>query len=115
MDTLRLSLLAVFCLGPSLAVSPVTIPLAFEHRDPGLFVAYSGGNSLHFQADRVTIGDVTLRFEHARPGARLEGIGPAAPANYIDATSRRTFPQFPRLAARGLYRGIDAVFYGSAG
>ena len=114
MDILRFSALAICCLGGGVAGTPA-VPLAFEQRGADLFVVQSGSTSVRFMADRVTIGDVTLRFEQARPNARMEGIGPASPATYMGASATRTFSQYPKLAVHGLYAGTDAVFYGNAG
>src|SRR5579872_3074153 len=98
----------------ALASTPA-IPLSFEQRDAALFVARSGDSSVGFQPGAIRIGDIVLRFDYARADARLEGLGPAVPATYLGGTPGRTFQQFPRLAIRGLYPGIDAVFYGNAG
>lgn len=111
MRPLRLTLLSVCCLTRAFSA----IPLAFEQHDRSLFIAHTGPLAIRFQPDRLIIGDITLRFEGAQPQARLEGIGPASPATYIGATSRRSFPQYPRLALHDLYPGIDAVFYANAG
>jgi uncharacterized protein (TIGR03437 family) len=115
MDTARLYLLAAFCLGRALAVSSPAIPLSFEQRDRALFIAHSDNAALRFRPARVTMGGVTLHFLKSLAAARLEGVGPAVPATYIGAGGQRTFSQFPKLAMRNLYPGIDAVFYGSAG
>ncbi len=114
MDTLRSFSLAVCCLIPAFAASPTAIPLAFEQREPALFIVHSTSASVRFQPDRVAIGEIALRFLNARP-ARLEGIGPVAPATYMGDTGRQTFQQYPRLAMRRIYAGIDAVFYGHDG
>ncbi|HEV8145681.1 MAG TPA: hypothetical protein VGP79_04845, partial [Bryobacteraceae bacterium] len=58
---------------------------------------------------------MTLRFDGARPSARVEPLGDASPATYISAGTRRTFSQYARVAIRGLYPGIDAIFYEDAG
>lgn len=112
MRTARLSLLAALCLGRALAVSVPAIPLSFEQRDEALFVARSGSGAVWFRPATVMIGGITLHFVKSLPEARLEGVGPASPATYINAADRRTFSQFPRLAVHNLYPGMDAVFYG---
>src|SRR5580704_6940498 len=91
----------------------LALPLSFEQRDATHFLARFPNGAAELRPDRVSLGDVTLRFVGSAPSARLEGIGPAAPATYLRAGSARTFPQFPRLAIRGLYPGVDAIFYGS--
>ena len=94
-------------------------PLSFEQRGPGQFIARLPGGVVEFRPDRVTAGEVTLRFLHSSPearmegDARMEGIGAAAPSTYLGHGFRRTFSQFPKLAIRNLYPGIDAVFYGN--
>src|ERR1051326_8666428 len=103
------------CLGRALAISTDAIPLSFEEREAALFVAHSGNTSIRFRPAGVSIDDVTLHFLKADPGVHLEGLGPAAPATYLGAANRRTFQQFPELAMRSLYPGVDAVFYGNAG
>ena len=88
-------------------------PLSFEQRGPGQFVARLPGGTVEFRADRVTAGEVTLRFLHPSSEARIEGIGDPAPSTYLGNGFRRTFSQFPKVAIRNLYPGIDAVFYGN--
>jgi len=114
MYTVRLAIFAASA-ASALASSPAIIPLSFEQRDATDFVARSGDSSVRFELGRIQVGGIVLRFEHARADAWLEGLGPAVPVTYISAASRRTFPQFPKLAIRGLYRGIDAIFYGNEG
>jgi uncharacterized protein (TIGR03437 family) len=106
---------ASVCWGGALAVPAPAIPLAFEQRDQALFVAHSGNAAVLIQPARITMAGVTIHFLKSLPAARLEGVGPAAPATYIGAAAQRTFRQFPKLAMHNLYPGIDAVFYGNAG
>ncbi|HLK63647.1 MAG TPA: SBBP repeat-containing protein [Bryobacteraceae bacterium] len=96
-------------------VRSFALPLSFEERDPRHFLARLDNGFVELTPDRVVIRDVTLRFVGADHAARLEGAGRAAPSTYISARSRRSFQQFPRLAIRGLYPGVDAVFYGNGG
>jgi len=109
----HLSLFAVFGLGRLAAASLPVLPISFEERDRTFFVARSGNGSVHIHPDRVVIGGTTLRFLHAARASRLEGVGPAAPSTYIGRVFRRSFEQFPQLAIRGLYPGIDAIFHGN--
>lgn len=95
------------------AVRCLAVPVSFEQRDATLFLARFANGSAELRRDGVSLGDVTLRFEGSAPAARLEGIGRSAPSSYLRAGSARTFSQFPRLAIRGLYPGVDAIFYGS--
>ncbi len=95
------------------AVRCLAVPLSFEQRDATHFLARFSNGTAELRRDGVSLGDVTLRFVGSAPAARLEGIGPAAPSTYLRAGYVRTFPQFPRLAIRGLYPGVDAIFYGS--
>jgi uncharacterized protein (TIGR03437 family) len=91
----------------------VALPLSFEQRDATHFLARLPSGTADLSRDRVTLGDVTLRFVGSAPTARLEGLGQAAPSTYLRAGFVRTFPQFPRAAIRGLYHGVDAIFYGT--
>jgi uncharacterized protein (TIGR03437 family) len=88
-------------------------PLSFEQRNPGHFMARLPGGTVEFRPDRVTAGGVTLRFLHASSDAHMEGVGAAAPSTYLGHGFSRTFPQFPKLAIRNLYPGIEAIFYGN--
>jgi hypothetical protein len=70
---------------------------------------------------RVQAGAKTLRFEFAGADrhARLEGIEKLRSTTGIfigndPSKWRRAVPNFGRLQARGLYRGIDLVYYGNA-
>jgi uncharacterized protein (TIGR03437 family) len=91
----------------------LALPLSFEQRDATHFLARFPNGAAELRPDRVSLGNVTLRFVGSAPSARLEGLGPAAPSTYLRAGSVRTFAQFPRLAIRGLYPGVEAIFYGS--
>jgi uncharacterized protein (TIGR03437 family) len=115
MNSVRFLLFSLCCLGDILAISTTSIPLSFEQRDSGLFVTHAAGDSVQFRMGSVTVGGVTLLFRNSSAAARLEGIGAASPATYVSDCDRCTFQQFPKLAMRSLYPGIDAVFYGNAG
>src|SRR5436190_4114223 len=95
--------------------SPVSIPLTFEERGPDKFLVRLAGGTASIRHDRVEFGSVTLRFDGARPSARVEPLGAASPATYMSGGTRRTFSQFPRVAIRGVYPGVDAIFYEDAG
>jgi uncharacterized protein (TIGR03437 family) len=97
----------------ALAARCLAYPLSFEQIDTAHFLVHFPNGTAELRRDRVSLGDVSLRFVGSAPSARLEGLGPAAPSTYLRAGFVRTFPQFPRLAIRGLYRGVDAIFYGS--
>src|SRR6267378_1258521 len=103
----RISLLALLCLGSVVAASLPVFPISFEERDRTFFVARSGNGSVHVHPDRVVLAGTTLRFLHASRESRLEGVGPAAPSTYIGTALQRSFQQFPQVAIRGLYPGID--------
>src|ERR1700722_17180771 len=81
----------------------VALPLSFEQRDATHFLARLPNGTADLSRDCVRLEDVTLRFVGSAPTARLEGLGQAAPSTYVRAGFVRTFPQFPRLAIRGLY------------
>ena len=97
--------LSLSSLGQSFAT-----PVSFEERDPARFVAHFGDDVGDIRPDRFCIDGVTFRFVHAGPNARLEGVGAAAPSTYIRGGATRTFGQFPKVAIRNLYAGVDAVF-----
>ena len=54
-----------------------------------------------------------MRFRGSSQRVRLEGDGKASPSTYILPGLRPTFSQYPRLALRNLYPGVDAIFYGN--
>lgn len=119
MFTLRTSLLGPVCLGwclgcVSAAVRPDR-PIYFEDRRSGVFESHAAGQAIRIHADRVEIGDVTLRFLHASKQARVEGIGTAAPSTYLMRGRTVSFRQYQKVRIRDLYPGIDAAFYGTAG
>lgn len=87
------------------------IPFAFEQRSPNAFVTRPGAISVRH--DRVVLGGVTLRFAGAAEATKVTGLGSSSPSTYIGADSARTFPAYSKVGIRGLYRGVDAVFYGS--
>ena len=89
----------------------VAVPLAFEQRSSRYFLAHGANGMVELGPDRVTLSGVTLRFSGAATAAHLEGVGPSAPATYLRAGFSRTFKQFPKVAIRGLYPGVDAIFY----
>jgi photosystem II stability/assembly factor-like uncharacterized protein len=101
-------LLAILML-PTLAARPLT----FERRSADRFVAHFGTTDAVFRPGELSIGPVTIRFRGSSPRVRLEGDGKASPSTYILPGLRRTFSQFPRLALRNLYPGVDAIFYGN--
>ena len=103
----------IFVLGAVLYTPLVARPLTFERRAENSFWARLGNEALVFHDDSVTMGAVTLRFANALPGARLEGVGASSPATYFYARTSRTFAQFPKLALRQVYPGVDAIFYGN--
>ncbi len=88
-------------------------PISFEERDARHFLARLPDGTAELSPDRVTLRGVTLRFLGSASSARFEGLGAAAPSTYIRAEFIKTFPQFPRIRIQGLYRGVDAVFYGN--
>ena len=104
-----------------------TSPLRFE---PGpdvnsnQFLARGLGSQFVFEGSggRVEAGSKNLRFEFAGADrqARLEGIEKLRSTTGIfigndPSKWRRAVPNFGRIQARGLYRGIDLVYYGNAG
>jgi uncharacterized protein (TIGR03437 family) len=101
------------CLLVTLLSTPLqALSLTFEQRSPILYRARLGNEALIIHPDSLTFGGVTLRFANASSSSRLEGIGAASPATYLDSRTSRTFLQFPKLALRRLYPGVDVILYG---
>lgn len=96
-----------------LAVQAFSFPLSFEKRNATHFLTRLPNSTADLYPDHVNLRDITLRFVGSAPAARFEGLGHAGPSTYLRAGFSRTFPQYPRLAIRGLYPGIDAIFYGN--
>ena len=90
-------------------------PLYFEERSPRLFETRANGELIAIRNDRLEVGGVTLRFIGPSENARVEGLGVSAPSTYILGSQTRSFRQYPRARIRGVYPGIDAVFYGTPG
>ena len=103
-----------------------TAPLRFEPApgENGRFVARGAhsrfsfaGNEAFVQAGSRRVG---LRFDGADPRAHLEGVDKLRSTTGMflgndPAKWRRAIPNYGRLEMRGLYRGIDLVYYGSEG
>src|SRR3984893_12189454 len=100
-----------------------TSPLRFEpgpEASANEFTARGFRSQFIFEGSggHVQAGDKTLRFEFAGadPHARLEGIQklPSTTGIFIGndpSKWRRAVPNYGRLQVRGLYRGIDLVYY----
>lgn len=99
--------IALLVAAPSFA-----IPVSFEKRETGRFMVRFAADSAEIRSDQVRIGGMTLRFEHASPDARMEGLGASAPSTYFQGARVERFTQFPKVAVRGLYPGIDVVWHG---
>jgi len=88
------------------------------------YYAQSGGQSLWFAADRVTIAlpETTLRLEFldASPSARLEG-GNKLPGtvNYFTGNDpakwRTAIPTYDQITYRSLWPGVDLTYQGRPG
>ena len=101
------------CLLSTLLLPVVTAkPLSFEQRSPDRFVAHFGNTNAVFRRGEVSIESVTMRFRGSSKRVRLEGAGRLRPARIFcrDGGGRL---QYPRLALRNLYPGVDAIFYGN--
>jgi uncharacterized protein (TIGR03437 family) len=88
-------------------------PLTFERRSPDRFLARFGDTTAIFRAGELSIGPIGIRFSGSSEQVRLEGNGKASPSTYLLPGLKGTFPQYPRLALRDLYPGVDAIFYGN--
>jgi beta-propeller repeat-containing protein len=114
----------VFCLS-AFAASPARLldnaPMRFEPnrgqlrsaalwsaRGPGYWFAFTSEAALLRLGDRA----VGLKLEGANPAARFEGSQPASAANYFTGDFHNSVPAFERLRRRGVYPGIDVVYYG---
>src|SRR5215469_10132124 len=95
-----------------LGLTSFGLPLSFEQRSAESFRAPFAEGGVEVQKDRVSFRDVTLRFVGGGAQAQLRGVGTSAPATYLSNRFARTFPQFPKVAIRNLYPGVDAIFYG---
>lgn len=96
---------------PNLGQSPAAVryfarapQTAFAFRDDGIEIA---------AGDRA----VRLRFAGAQPNAVWEALDTAAgqTSYFLGGKSVPNVPHYGRLAWRGIYPGIDAIFYGAGG
>jgi len=122
-----LASMALFAATPDASRILATSSLRFEP-GPGIdsneFVVRGLRSHLVFDgsAAKVEAGGKTLSFEFAGADrhARLEGIGKLRSTTGIfmgndPSKWRRGVPNYARLQMRGLYRGVDLVYYGNAG
>jgi hypothetical protein len=123
-----LACVALFAAAPPDAVRILaTSPLRFEP-GPGVdsneFIARGSRSHFVFEGNgaKVQAGGKTLRFEFAGADrhARLEGLEKLRSTTGIfigndPSKWRRGIPNYSRLQVRGLYRGVDLVYYGNAG
>jgi hypothetical protein len=77
-------------------------------RGPGYWFAFTSDATLLRLGDRM----VRLKLDGANPAARFEGSQPASAANYFTRDFRNSVPAFKRLRRRGVYPGVDVVYYG---
>src|SRR5450759_1836821 len=103
------------------------VPLRFEpagDSSPGRFIVRGLRSRFSFTRDHVEFSAPhrawSLRFDGAAPGARIDGVEKLRSTTNIfrgkDAAKWRTaVPNYGRLQVRGLYPGVDAVYYGNAG
>ena len=103
-----------------------TAPLRFEPApgQGGRFVARGAHSRFSFAGNEATVQAggrrIGLRFDGADPRARLEGVDKLRSTTGMflgndPAEWRRAIPNYGRLQMRGLYRGVDLVYYGSEG
>ncbi|HEY3841476.1 MAG TPA: hypothetical protein VGL72_33130, partial [Bryobacteraceae bacterium] len=108
-----MSVLRVIVLSGAFASVVAALPLSFEQRSALQFRTQLHGMPVTIGPNVVSFGSIRLRFEGASAQVRLAGIGKPVPATYVSARARQTFRQYPKLALRHLYPGVDAVFYGN--
>ncbi len=106
----------------SLAVEPAGLTLETERRraaKPAQPPAADGG-VLRPQAPEFDRSVARIDFVGANGSATLEGLDPSVShVNYLVGKDpsqwRRNLPVFGRVRAKGLYPGIDLVYYGNSG
>jgi beta-propeller repeat-containing protein len=123
-----LTSVALFAAAPPDAVRILaTSPLRFEpgpDTDSNEFIARGTRSRFVFEGNgaKVQAGGKSLRFEFAGADrrARLEGVDKLRSTTGIfigndPSKWRRRVPNYGRLQVRGLYRGVDLVYYGNEG
>jgi hypothetical protein len=103
--------------------SEVRAPIAFEanrgQTDAAVrFLARGPGYRLFLTPTETVLrtdgGVVRLAAVGANPSATVEGLEQGtATASYVRGGARTTAPTFERVAVRGLYPGVDTVYYGN--
>ena len=105
------------------------IPLHFEANRgqapaDARFVSHGDGYRLDFTASgpvlRTDAPSLAVRFAGASPAAEIEGLEPLpGRVNYLRGSDPADWivrvPTFARVAYRGLYPGVDVLFYGNEG
>ncbi len=95
-----------------------SIPLRFEQDAQGRWTSRGAGFAYLFDQRatllRVKDGTVRLTFDGANTGAAFSASEPMlAPSNYFIGHSFRSAEGFGRLGRKGVYPGVDVVFYGN--
>ena len=115
---------AAFLCAPWMAAAHDSLPLVFEANQGQSdrqvrFLARADGFTLFLTPSEIVAsgpqGHVRLRLRGSAPAAVLEGLEPLpGKSNYFTGRDRaiRGIPQFARTRYRGVYPGIDLVFYG---
>ncbi|HLH39485.1 MAG TPA: SBBP repeat-containing protein [Bryobacteraceae bacterium] len=93
------------------------LPIRFEPESNGRWRARGLGYSFLFTSNgaRMRLGDrnLTLEFAGAAESARFEGADPfSAPSNYFIGNTFKSVPAYGKLRRRGIYPGIDLIYYG---
>jgi Beta-propeller repeat len=96
------------------------LPIRFEPDAADHWRARGLGYSFLFTPDaavmRIGKRTVELKFTGASPIAKFQGSEKfAAPSNYFIGHTFKSVPAYGRLHRRGLYPGIDLVYYGHGG
>ena len=92
------------------------MPLAFEKREGGGFVARGPGFTAGVDGGRVSMGPVAVSFAGSKAGVEVAGEKLPGKVNLIrgnDPKKWRTgIATYGRVSYSGIYSGIDVVYYG---
>ncbi|HEX8408137.1 MAG TPA: SBBP repeat-containing protein [Thermoanaerobaculia bacterium] len=126
-----LAVLAFVAVASAAGASPIQLPFTFERNDGQThrsvqYLARGAGYTAYLAgSETVLVLDdergnraVRMKLAGANRNARLTGVEPqAARSNYLIGSDpkswQRNVPHYAKVRYDGVYRGIDAVFYGN--